>query len=120
MNTTRNPFDADQGYDPVHPHDPITDPKTNIDEWATNARRNAEECASHATLFPRESVSRLYFLSQSRSMHARSIALLAAFYIEQELLRADGDLALIQKLLAELEAGTTNTDCRELREWVGL
>ncbi len=124
----QNPFLEESSYNPVRAEDPALDPKTNLDEYAIAAGRESAECKANARLFP-PGAARQFFVEKSRIMGARHVALLAAHYIETELLetgdatRNRGNVDLVRPgLLAvraaveALEAGTCPATCRELRD----
>jgi hypothetical protein len=111
-----NPLEAVSGYNPVHVQDPILDPKTNLDEYAVAAGRDAADSAANAILFPFGSVSRLYFMDRVRLMRARQVALLAAYYIEHELTAEGGKPDVVVRVVEMLEAETCLDGCRELRD----
>lgn len=111
----RNPFEEESGYNPVRVSDPILYPKTNMDEYAMAAGRDAADCSANALLFP-VGVSRLFFLEKARLMRARQVALLAAYYIEHELLAVDGKPEVVARVVEMLESETCPDGCRELRD----
>jgi hypothetical protein len=111
-----SPFLEESTYNPEHTTDgTVQDLAFSLDEASIAVGRSADFSADLARYWLNDS-TRESIKENVHRLRIRQIALLAAFYIEHDLLAGGPAAETIKSIVAELEAKTCPAECMELRE----